>query len=81
MAPCCCGTPNGMIAEEIKRLRAEGWSPVATITDPKPLATGHFIVELLDARGEIVGEPIELPVPDRETAVACVESARRQLRR
>ena len=71
----------GMIVEEIKTLRAEGWPPVATITDPELLTPGRFRVELLDARGRTVGDPIELEADSHKMAAAFVEAARAQLKR
>jgi hypothetical protein len=70
-----------MIIGEIRRLRAEGWPPVAKITDPERVRTGLHRVELIDADGEKVGDAIEFPAEKESAALALVEAARRQLRR
>lgn len=70
-----------MIVEEIKTLRAEGWPPVASITEPEPVTPGRYRVELLDARGRTVGDPIELEADCHQTAASFVEDARKQLKR
>jgi hypothetical protein len=67
------------VIEEIRRLRAEGWPPIAEINGP----TCHdytYAVTFADARGEIVGDLFQLSVQSQAEAVAMVERARSQMK-
>jgi hypothetical protein len=70
-----------MIVQEIKRLRAEGWPPIASIAGPQWVRPGRYRIELRDATGELVGEPFEFEAQDANAATAIVAAALKQLRR
>jgi hypothetical protein len=70
-----------MIGREINRLRADGWPPVANIGGPQEIRPGWYRVELLDVKGELVGDPLEFQATDATAAAAMVTDALRRLRR